>query len=93
MARPDSYCCLAGRKHERDFSAAVRNLPALVGLRGASFEESAEPLNTESIKGVPDHRGRVGLRCELAHGASASATQKLVSCLCAGSVASKLGAT
>lgn len=40
------------RKHERDFSAAVRNLPALVGLRGASFEESAEPLNTESIKGI-----------------------------------------
>lgn len=95
MAHPDSYCCLAGRKqHEGYSSAAVKNnRSGPVGARGPSFKASAEPRRSiESTNGASGHRGRVGVRCELAHGASASATQKLVSCSCAGSVASKLGA-
>lgn len=47
------YSQKSRRKHERYFSAAVRNgLPGLVGLKGASFKASGEPLNIESTKEI-----------------------------------------
>lgn len=90
MAHPNSYCCLAGRKQERGVSAAVKNnLHDSVSIRAPCSKKGARRLDIESTKGGPEHRGCAGVRCGLAHGASARAAQKLVSCSCASSVASK----